>query len=572
MRLGWSGKGSKRSFYVYKSAYVNGKRTTVVAEKLGSAEFICSTYGVQDAEKWCREYIASLNQKVQEQTEPVFIRFSPDQLIELNKQHTFNAGYLFIQNIYYKLGLHSISRAVARKHHSEFDLNNIFSRLIYSRILFPASKLATCEHARKYIEPSSFEVHQVYRALSLIAQENDYIQSRLYRNSLRLMSRRTGVVFYDCTNFFYEIEQEDDFRKYGISKEHRPNPIVQMGLFMDYDGIPLAFVMNPGNTNEQLTMKPLEEKLMEDFSLSKFVVCTDAGLSSTENRTFNSQDERAFITTQSLKKLKKHLKEWALAPDSWKLQDEKSLFNINELQDEEEYKNRIFFKERWIRENGLEQHLIITYSIKTRDYQRTVRNRQIERAKKAADDPASKVDTKRQTDYRRFLSRKSCTDDGEKASHTFYELNEDVIKDEERFDGFYGICTNLEDDAPAVANISHKRWEIEECFRIMKSEFDSRPVFLSREDRIKAHFMTCFIALVIYRFIEKELDDKYTCPEIIDTLRSMNMVKHDGQGWTPAYTRTELTDTLHEKFGFRTDYQIISLKNMKKICADSKKT
>lgn len=570
MRLGWSGKGAVRSFYVYKSAYVNGRRTTITVEKLGSCAFICDTYGVDDAELWCRDYIARLNEAARLKTEPVSVTFCPHKLISQDQQYRFNAGYLFLQQIYYKLGIHNISRAIARKHAFEFDLNRIFSRLVYSRILFPASKLATCELSQKYIEPSSFEAHQVYRALSIIAAENDYIQSRIYQNSLEFTDRKTGVIFYDCTNFFYEIEEEDDFRRYGISKEHRPNPIVQMGLFMDREGIPLAFVMNPGSMNEQLTLQPLEEKLLADFQLSRFVVCTDAGLSSESNRKYNSIGGRAFVTTQSIKKLKKHLQDWSLSPDGWKLAGDNRLYNIKEI-DEAEQKDSLFFKERWINESGFEQHLIITYCVKTRNYQRAVRNRQIARAKEALSKPSAKIDAKRQTDYKRFLSRKTCTAEGEKATHTFFELNEDTIKKEERYDGFYGTCTNLEDNAAAIVKINQRRWEIEECFRIMKSEFSSRPVYLSREDRIKAHFMTCFLSLVIYRFLEKELGESYTCPEIIDTLRSMDMVKLAGQGWIPAYTRTDLTNALHETFGFRTDYEILTPASMRKVCADTKK-
>ena len=569
MRLGWSGKGAVRSYYVYKSAYVNGKRTTVTVEKLGNSTSICEKYGVDDAEQWCRDYIEKLNRAAKEKAEPVMVTFHPDQLTDKNVQNRYNVGYLFLQQIYYRLGLHSISRAVAHKHGTEYDLNSILSRLVYSRILFPASKLATYELSKRYVEQHSFDAHQVYRSLSVIAEENDYIQSRLYRNSQKISKRSTGVIFYDCTNFYYEIEEEDSFRRYGVSKEHRPNPIVQMGLFMDYNGMPLAFSMNPGNTNEQLTLQPLEEKLMADFGLSKFVVCTDAGLSSADNRKYNSSGQRAFVTTQSIKKLKGHLKKWALSKEGWHLDGEDATYDISTI-DEEAHLDSIFFKDRWINEEGFEQHLIVTYSPKTKRYQRAVRQGQIDRAK-AALDKGEKIEKKRQTDYKRLIKRQTCTKDGEKTSHTFYELDEAKISEEEKYDGFYGTCTNLEDDAASIVNINHHRWEIEECFRIMKTGFHSRPVYLSREDRIKAHFMTCFIALLIYRYLEKELDEKYTCEEIMDTLRSMDMVKLEGQGWIPAYTRTEITDRLHEKFGFRTDYEILTPKNMKKICADTKK-
>lgn len=339
---------------------------------------------------------------------------------------------------------------------------------------------------------------------------------------------------------------------------------------MDFQGIPLAFVMNPGSMNEQLTLQPLEEKLLADFQLSQFVVCTDSGLSSESNRKYNSIEGRAFINTQSIKKLKKHLQNWALSSDGFKLAGDSRFYNIEEI-DETEYNDRIFFKDRWIKEKGFEQHLIITYSIKTRNYQRSVRSRLIECAKEALSNPSVKIDAKRQTDYKRFLHRKTCRADGENEVCTFYQLNEDTIKKEEAYDGFYGICTNLSDDVAEIVKINQRRWEIEECFRIMKSEFSSRPVYLSREDHIKAHFMTCFLSLIIYRILEKELKEKYTCPEIIDTLRSMDMVRLEGQGFIPAYTRTDLTNELHETFGFRTDYEILTPSAMRKICSDTKK-
>ena len=358
-------------------------------------------------------------------------------------------------------------------------------------------------------------------------------------------------------------------RQYGPSKEHRPNPITQMGLFMDGDGIPLAFNITAGNTNEQVTLKPLEEKILEDFKLSKFVVCTDAGLASNTNRKFNDKDDRAFITTQSIKKLKKHLMEWALSPDEWCLSGNNKKYNISDIEEDEAtielYKDRIFFKERWIKENGLEQKLIVTYSLKYKNYQRQIRNSQIERAKVAISNKSFKLDKHNQNDFRRFIKRTNVTKDGEIAEKKVLTLNTDTVQKEEKFDGFYGVCTNLEDNAEEIIKVNQRRWEIEESFRIMKSEFKARPVYLSRDDRIIAHFTTCFLSLVILRFLEKRLNEKYTISQIIDTLKNMNFTESIGNGYIPTYTRTELTDELHKEFNFRTDYQITTKSNMKKI-------
>ena len=431
------------------------------------------------------------------------------------------------------------------------------------------TKLATFELSKKYIEQPSFELHDIYRALEVISKETDFIQSELYKNSLKVSKRNTNILYYDCTNYFFEIEQESGLRQYGPSKEHRPNPITQMGLFMDGDGIPLAFNITAGNTNEQITLKPLEEKILDDFKLSKFIVCTDAGLASNANRNFNDKDERAFITTQSIKKLKKYLMDWALSPNDWALSGDTKKYNINDIEKDESsielYKDRIFFKERWIKENGLEQKLIVTYSLKYRNYQRQIRYSQIERAKVAIANKSFKLDKCNQNDFKRFIKKTNVTNDGEIAEKKVLTLNTDTIQKEEKFDGFYGVCTNLDDEVEEIIKVNQRRWEIEESFRIMKSEFKARPVYLSRDDRITAHFTTCFLSLVLLRFLEKRLDEKYTTSQIISTLKDMNFIESIGNGYIPTYTRTDLTDDLHDKFGFRTDYEILSNRNLKNI-------
>jgi len=342
-----------------------------------------------------------------------------------------------------------------------------------------------------------------------------------------------------------------------------------MGLFMDGDGIPLAFCITEGNKNEQLTLKPLEKKILSDFKLSKFIVCTDAGLASNSNRKFNDKGGRAFITTQSIKKLKAHLKEWALNPEGWHLDDDVKTYDINEL-DDKENKEKIFYKERWIKEDGLEQKLIVTYSIKYRDYNAKIRNSQIDRALKALDTNPSKIKKHRQNDYKRFIEKTTCTTDGEVAENEMYSLNTGLIENEAAYDGFYAVCTNLDEEATEIAKINRRRWEIEECFRILKSEFKARPVYLKRDDRIIAHFTTCFIALIIYRILEKKLNGQFTCDTIIRSLRKMNFKELKGEGYEPTYTRTDFTDALHESFGFRTDYEIVTLKQMKKTLKTTK--
>lgn len=581
MRLKISKSKNAQSLYVIKSIYKNGFHTTKIVEKLGTYDDLLKKLDGEDPIEWAKKYIEELNKKEKEEKREILVKYSPAKIIKRNQQVSFNGGYLFLQKIYHELGLHQICKYISDKYKFSFNLDSVLSRLIYARIIFPASKLATNSLSSKFIEPPNFDIQHIYRSLEILAKESDFIQSSLYKNSLKVTKRNTNVLYYDCTNYFFETTQEDGLKQYGPSKEHRPNPIVQMGLFMDGDGFPLAFSINKGNTNEQLTLKPLEQKIVSDFDMSKFVVCTDAGLASNENRKFNNRGQRAFITTQSIKKLKKYLKEWSLDPTEWKVSNDEEIYDLSTLDeilenlkneaDKIKWKSKVFYKERWINENGLEQRLIVSFSLKYRDYQRTIRNSQIERAKKKIDSNPTTIGKPRQNDFKRFIKTTTCTKEGEIATKKLYNINKDIIEKEEAFDGFYAICTNLEDDVSKIIEVNKQRWQIEECFRIMKSEFKARPVYLRRDDRIQAHFTTCFISLMIYKLLRKKLNGKFTCAEIIDGLREMNFYEVHGEGYIPTYTRTDFTDTLHDKFGFRTDYQIVTNKKMKKILRETKK-
>lgn len=569
MKVSVSKSKNTTIYYLSKTVRVGDKTTTKTIEKIGTREEIQAKCGDMDPLDWAKQYAAQRTKEEKAAKQDVIIKYSSSAIIKKGEQRSCNIGYLFLQDIYYSLGLDKICHTISEKYKFEYDLNDILSMLVYSRILSPGSKRSSYHHAQTFLEKPKCDLHQIYRGLEVLAKENDYYQSQLYKNSDKIIDRKTGVLYYDCTNYYFEIEEEDDFRKYGVSKEHRPNPIVQMGLFMDADGIPLSFSLFNGNENEQPSMTPLEKKIIKDFDMSKFIVCTDAGLSSTENRRFNDVGNRKFVTTQSVKKLKSFLKDFALADDGWSLPGSRKKYKLSEL-DEEKNFEKTFFKERWINENNLEQHLIITYSLKYKKYQETIRERHIERAKRLVDNP-SKIKKNKSNDPKRFISQDYATKDGEIADTTLTYLNEDQIANESMYDGFYAVCTNLEDDASTIIKINKRRWEIEECFEIMKSEFKARPVYLSRKDRITAHFMTCFTALIIYRILEKRLGEKYTCREIISTLKEMNMMISHGDGYIPSYTRTDLTDDLHKTFDFRTDYQIVSPRNMKKICTKTKK-
>lgn len=575
MRLKISPSKNAKSFYVIRSVRRAGVNSSEIVEKLGTEKYIKETYGVDDAEAWARTYVKKLNEEEKKKNHKVLIPFSTNVRIPTGTQRNFNVGYLFLQKIYYQLGLPNICKKISKEHSFEYNLDSVLSRLVYGRILYPSSKLSCMEHSKTLIEQPNFELQHIYRALSVLAEDSDFVQAQLYKNSKKVLKRSTGVLYYDCTNFFFEIEQESGLKQYGVSKENRPNPIVQMGLFMDKSGIPLAFCINEGNQNEQLSLNPLERQIMRDFELSKFVICTDAGLSSAANRKFNNYGERSFITTQSIKKLKGELKKWALSTTGWHIEGSDTTYDISQLEDTPENQKKIFYKQMMIegwddeRDIAFDQNLIVTYSLKYKSYQEKIRSRQIERARKLLANPSS-IDKHTPNDIKRFVKKTSVTKEGEIAEKKVYELAEETIKEEAKYDGFYAVCTNLDDDPWDIAKINHNRWEIEESFRIMKSEFEARPVYLHRDDRIKAHFLTCFIALLIYRILEKQLEEKYTCEELIETLRSMNMTSLGKDGYIPSYTRTETSDALHENAGFHTDYELITQKSMAGIIRRTK--
>ena len=584
MKLTVSKSKNSASFYVQKSIRKpDGSVTTITIEKLGNLDEVKTRAQGMDPYKWAQEYVNELNRREYEDQKSIIIPFSPSKLLKENEQRLYNCGYLFLQSVYYSLGLKEICTSITDKYDFQYDLNDILSRLVFTRILYPGSKLSSNKQASLFIEQPSFELHDIYRALSVLAAENDLIQSRLYKNSHTVVERRKDILYYDCTNFFFEIEEADDLRKYGRSKQHQPLPVVGMGMFMDHDGIPLAFDIYPGNKNEQPTLKPLEKKVIKDYGLEEIIVCTDAGLSSKGNRKYNDlsiggKQIRGYITTQSVKQLPDYLQEFALGTDGWKLPgDDQTEYDLNDL-DEDIDLDRIFYKERWIKEDlsgrklregakPLEQRLIVSFSLKYRNYQRKIRQGQIDRANELIKSGRYKQRPKNQNDPHRFIGKHPMTEDGEACTKEDVFLDENLIREEEKYDGFYAVCTNLENKSVSeIVRINKKRWEIEECFRIMKTEFRARPVYLRKEDRIKAHFLTCYIALMVYRILEKKLEEKYTCTDIIETLRTMMMFRPGEKlGYIPAYTRTDLTDALHETFGFRTDYEIITDVNMKKV-------
>lgn len=460
-----------------------------------------------------------------------------------------------------------VCRKLKQKYKFKYDINAILSDLVYARILEPCSKRSSYKAALEFLEKSSYQLHDVYRALDVLGTECDMIQAELYKNSHFLGQRNDKILYYDCTNYYFEIEQEDGSKKYGKGKEHRPNPIIQRGLFMDGDGVPLAFSLFPGNANEQTSLKPLEKKVLGDFGCQKFIYCCDAGLGSEAIREYNHMGERAYIVTQSIKKLKKEEKEWALSPQGFKRVTDDTPADITKLPEDDK---GLYYKDEPYTTKKLHQRLIITYSPKYALYQRSIRSKQVERAQKMLDSGNTKKNRRNPNDPARFIGKTAVTKDGEAAEIRQY-LDKDKIVEEERYDGLYAVCTDLlDDEVGGILKVSEGRWRIEECFRIMKTDFSARPIYLQDENRIKAHFLICFLALAFYRFLEKKLEHKYTCEELLDTLKAMNFAEIQEQGFIPLYKREKITDDLHEVCGFRTDYQFITKSKMRSIQKKSK--
>lgn len=555
-----SNKGS--NVYIIKSYRYRGKSTSCVVEKLGKLEDLDKRYG--DGMAYVKERRRQLEKIDVHFDSNKRIHFSLSEEEAKDLRNYRSGGHLPLRKIYRKLNIHEFMRNLQDKSKISFSLDAALETMIYSRILDPMSKFRTSEYAKHLVDNPKLELQHYYRAMDVLYENIDQIQAHCYKNLTNVVNKNKSVWYYDCTNFFFETEStnENSLRQYGVSKEHRPNPIVQMGLFTDANGIPLAFAINPGNTNEQISLKPLQEKIIKDFGVEKMIVSTDAGLSSYNNRAFNDRQGRAFVSTQSIKKLKGHLKDWVFEEKGWEklnsskkesgfkpsmiddLEDGtilyKSRFMLEDMTLEDAYGNKIKMKQSW--------KLIVTFSKDYAKYQKRIRDEQLERAKKLINDP-SRFNKVNSNDCRRFVKGISYTEQGEIATSNKLSIDYDVYKEESKYDGYYGLTTNIEDNTEEVIAINHNRWKIEQCFRIMKTEFSARPVFHYKNERIETHFLICFLALLIFRLLEKKLNGKYTVSQILNTLKEMNYLELR-EGYIPTFDPNVVTKDIAEVFDF----------------------
>ena len=500
-----------------------------------------------------------------------------------------NIGYFFLQNLMKGLRLKDFFRQKTEGRKITFDCYTISRFLTYARILDPLSKYATWHKLDTYYEQPDFDYQHILRFMDLLEENYDDYLAWLFKHSNTIVKRETSVLYYDCSNFYFESERPDEdvidevtgeilkgMRQYGFSKEHRPNPIVEMGLFMDSRGIPITMCLHPGNTSEQLTAIPLERDVMKMLPGAKFIYCADAGLGSYNIRKFNSMGGRAFIVTQSIKKMSNVLKQSVFNDYDYRLLSNDKPVTIAEMKsfDRFEEKNRKQYNDfaykvveadkvldlglyedvtlkngRTVKRKAkgvLKQRIIITFSRKVMEYQRTVRSRQIERAKKLLESKDPEEIKKGPNDVKRFLKRTAKTKSGETAV-VEYILDKDKIAEEEKYDGYYAVATNLQDPAKEILAVSNKRYQIEECFRIMKTNFDGRPVNHRLRERIRAHFLICYTALLVYRLLEAQLDDQgthVTANDLITTLKNMNVANVHDVEYMALYNGSKALDAL----------------------------
>ncbi|MGN0974190.1 MAG: IS1634 family transposase [Bacilli bacterium] len=598
MRISYSKTKNSINYYIIDDYNRNGKRTTKIIEKIGNYNKVSELANKDniDIDTWLNIYLNDYKEKHNNSTqlEKVIIEKYSNKLIPKDVINKFNIGYLFLKDIYYSLKIDQIVKSITKKYKFEFDLNEVLSNLVFSRIIYPSSKFKTYELSQNFIETPKYNLENLYRGLTYLNNDLDYIQKELYNNSKTIVDRNTKIMYFDCTNYYFDINEETDFQKYGHGKDGKAKPLVGMGLFMDGHGLPIAMNLFPGNENETKHLIPLQEEISKEFNLEdkQTIICTDAAMCTDEIKQFNIKDGRAFVITQSIKKLKQTYKDEVFKDDNWHIVgDLKHVYKLNDILNDEykskKYYETIFYKIVQTETAHVVQDLIVTFQIKYRDYLRNVRDGQIQRAKnKIGSSKGEKLKlSNNQNDYRRLIKEEvkainkdknnkednSLNESKKNEKYIYsYSINEDIVKEEEKYDGYYGITTNLTGDISEILAISKNRWEIEESFRILKTDFDSGTIHLSREDRIKAHFLTCFISLLIYRILENKLNYKYTNNQIIEKLKEMEVYEEKGSGYSPAYVRNDLTDDLHDLFGFRTDYEIVPYENFKKIFAQIK--
>ena len=601
-------KRLKDPTYYIQQGFRNGKKTTTKnIKRLGKhSELLLITdnpleYAKNEVKKMNEEYRSGRSEFI------VTMDFNeriPSTDSPCSNSTSLNIGYLYLKDVYAKLNLSDFFKSVSSDRKITYDCNKICQFLTYARILDPASKYGTYDKLDTYYEKPQIEYQHMIRFLDILDRSSDQYLKHLFDNSENIVKRDTSVMYYDCTNYFFETEKPDEeivdevtgeiilgLRQFGISKENKTSPIVEMGLIMDSRGIPISMCIHPGNTNEQLTAVPLEKEVIKMTGNKKFIYCADAGLGSYNIRKFNDMGGRAYIVTQSVKKLGQEIKDIVFNDSNYRLLSNDDAITLKEMRtfnkkdannlslyndfaykvipantamdtglyEEKVYKNG---RTKKVKAKGtLHQYIIVTFSRKMMEYQRTIRERQLERAKKLLRLKDPEKIKKGPNDIRRFLKNTS-------SDTANYVLDMDKIHEEEKYDGFYAVATNLDDSAKDILAVAQNRYKIEDCFRIMKTNFDARPVFLRKPERIRAHFLICYTALLIYRLMECKLDDNLThvtTSNLIKTLRNMNVVNMDDMYYKSIYSGSQALDALERCFELQLNRKYYRPSDLNKI-------
>ncbi|MBN2950435.1 MAG: IS1634 family transposase [Holdemanella sp.] len=601
-------KRLKDPTYYIQQGFRNGKKTTTKnIKRLGKhSELLLITdnpleYAKNEVKKMNEEYRSGRSEFI------VTMDFNeriPSTDSPCSNSTSLNIGYLYLKDIYAKLNLSDFFKSVSSDRKITYDCNKICQFLTYARILDPASKYGTYDKLDTYYEKPQVEYQHMIRFLDILDRNSDKYLKHLFDNSENIVKRDTSVMYYDCTNYFFETEKPDEeivdevtgeiilgLRQFGISKENKTSPIVEMGLIMDSRGIPISMCIHPGNTNEQLTAVPLEKEVIKMTGNKKFIYCADAGLGSYNIRKFNDMGGRAYIVTQSVKKLGQEIKDIVFNDSNYRLLSNDDAITLKEMRtfDKKDANNLSLYNdfaykvipantamdtglyEEKVYKNGrtkkvkakgtLHQYIIVTFSRKMMEYQRTIRERQLERAKKLLRLKDPEKIKKGPNDIRRFLRNTS-------SDTANYVLDMDKIHEEEKYDGFYAVATNLDDSAKDILAVAQNRYKIEDCFRIMKTNFDARPVFLRKPERIRAHFLICYTALLIYRLMECKLDDNLThvtTSNLIKTLRNMNVVNMDDMYYKSIYSGSQALDGLERCFELQLNRKYYRPSDLNKI-------
>ena len=592
-------------YYIAKS-FRNERGTSTKKNmfRLGTLAEIREREGVTDPWLWAQQELSRRNEEERLGRQTLKIELSPTKRIKAGEQTRYSGADLMLIPLYNALGLPQICRELQKGIKAQYSLNEILEALVVLRILYPCSKKSTCELNIKRIRKTSFALEDVYRALTLLSSHIDDIQARVWQNSQKLMRRNTRVIYYDCTNYYFEIEDNDrdyvdmetgeviiGLRKRGKSKENRPNPIVQMGLLMDGDGIPLSFIIFPGNESEQPSLQRIEEMVARKFGLNEFIISTDAGLGSEDNRRYNMTEGREYITVQSLPSLSKADQDMALDPRGWRVayrdkglapidrsSPEKEIFNLDEIDLDAERGTR-FYKEIIVNKNlrgdittSRPERIIVTYNHDFALYLRHKREERISTAQKIISRKQTKS-RQSQQDPRRYVTTDYVTKDGQKAAKVRMALDEKAIAHEQRFDGFYAYGTSLDDNAIDVLRARSFHHEIEHLFRTTKTFLDARPVHLRRQERIRSHFLVCFLAMIILKILQKQLNmPELSIDCLIGTLRSFEFDYFKSVGYRPLFERNDITDQLQETTGLHFDTEIVETKRMNKLYRSIKET